>query len=131
MDPTIGRIVIYRSRTGSYDVPAIVTATTETLNPKGVEFFHATNGEKGVPPLSSDQHVHLTVFTPGLPGYRAEGLRGELDTPLAERDASQRGAPAQGYGENAGGSYQEWDVPPADEDDVVAPGTWRWPEIRR
>ena len=37
MKPTIGRIVIFRSRTGDYDVPAIIAGTQDTLNPKNVE----------------------------------------------------------------------------------------------
>jgi hypothetical protein len=140
-NPSIGRIVVYRSRTGRYDVPAIITATTGTLDPQGVELFEESNGERGVPPLSSPDHVHLTVFTPGLPGFRAQGLHGAGDTPLAERDQSARGEPRQGYGENTGGSYQEWNVP-LDEPMPVhspvpgvasvtpdpEPGSWRWPE---
>lgn len=117
--PSIGRIVIYRSRTGDYDVPAMITATKNTLNPKGVELGH-------VPDLSGDDHVHLTVFTPGKPGMR----RGAEDF-LVESE--------HGRSENVAGCYQEWDIPldklpPADK--IVAgervnprPGTWRWPEI--
>jgi hypothetical protein len=115
MKPTIGRIVIYRSRTGDYDVPAIVTATTETLNPKGVELGH-------VPDLSSEEHVHLTVLTPGRPGLRrdAEDFKVESE---------------HGRSENVAGCYQEWDIPqqvdvPPEAIAVLepAPGTWRWPE---
>lgn len=129
--PTIGRIVIYRSRTGRYDVPAIVTATVETLDPQGVELYLATEGVKGVPPLDSPEHVHLTVLTPGIPGFRAEGLAGEGDSPLEVRDQSERPVPAKGYGENAGGSYQEWNVPiDSGTNPSPAAGAWRWPEIR-
>lgn len=105
---TIGRIVTYRSKTGSYDLPAIVTATTATLDPKGVELGH-------VPPLSSDEHVHLTVFTCGKRGTAREG--NEVN------------------GEAAGGSYQEWDVvhgligeTATGEAIEPPPGSWRWPE---
>jgi hypothetical protein len=113
--PSIGRIVVYRSRTGDYDVPAVVNATRETLNAKGVELGH-------VPDLSSDTHVHLTVFTPGKPGMR----RGADDF-LVESE--------HGRSENVAGCYQEWDIPfdgtvdavPAGNPDDVAPGTWRWP----
>ena len=35
---------------------AAITATSATLNP-----------DERLPPLSSDTHVHLTVFTPGTP----------------------------------------------------------------
>jgi hypothetical protein len=113
--PTIGRIVIYRSRTGQYDVPAIVTATTETLNPKGVEAGH-------VPALSSEDHVHLTVLTPGKPG-----LRSTAQDFLIESE--------HGRSENVAGCYQEWDVPWQEAVPTIdvenldpLPGTWRWPE---
>jgi hypothetical protein len=110
MKPTIGRIVIYRSRTGNYDVPAIVTATTETLNPAGVE-------SGNVPALSSDEHVHLTVFTPGKPGLRQGAEDFEVESEY-------------GRSENVAGCYQEWDIPPARAAAAAdsEAGTWRWPE---
>lgn len=105
MKPTIGRVVIYRSRTGDYIVPAIVTATLDTL--------HRPNVEAGyIADLSSDEHVHLTVFTPGKPGKRAEAADFLTESP-------------HGRAENVGGLYQEWDIA-YDEND--APGTWHWPE---
>lgn len=106
--PSIGRIVIYRSRTGDYDVPAIVTATAETLNAKGVELGH-------VPNLTAPGNVHLTVFTPGKPGMRRDAQDFLVES-VHERS------------ENFSGCYQEWDIPlndPATGD--IAPGTWRWP----
>lgn len=116
--PTIGRIVIYRSRTGDYDVPAVVNCTTETLSPKGVEAGH-------VPPLSSDTHIHLTVFTPGQPGLRHGAEDFKVESPY-------------GRSENVAGCYQEWDIPQdqlpppekilAGERSEPKPGTWRWPE---
>src|ERR1700723_851989 len=117
MKPTMGRIVIYRSRTGDYDVPAIVTATTETLNQKGVEAGY-------VPPLSSDQHVHLTVLSPGTGGLREEAayFLVKSEHPVSE---------------NVSGCYQEWGIAPwsspADGEQPASdwtpePGTWRWPE---
>lgn len=118
MRPTIGRIVLYRSRTGKYTVPAVVTATTETLNPEGVEAGH-------VPPLSSEDHVHLTVFSPGKPGLR-----------LGAEDFKVPASASRPVDENVGGTYREWDVPPNDPPDgdgltdEHAPGTWRWPVIR-
>lgn len=108
MKVTIGRIVIYRSRTGDYDVPAIVTATLDTLNRKGVDLGH-------VPPLSSAENVHLTVFTPGKPGKRREADDFKVES-------------AHGRSENVAGCYQEWDIPPAAETGEPGPGTWRWPE---
>lgn len=117
---TIGRIVIYRSRTGAYDVPAIVTCTAATLNPAGVEVFNASGGTRGLPPLSGLDHVHLTVLTPGLPGQR-----GDADDFLVQPGANL-------LSENVAGCYQEWDIPPAfmvgdETSDEPPPGTWRWP----
>lgn len=124
MKPTIGRIVIYRSRTGAYSVPAIITATTETLARQGVYAGH-------LPALTSENHVHLTVFTPGKPG-----LRGTAEDFIARADAP--------ISENVSGCYQEWDVPPAGPRGGMpldtspeqtrgggtitqAAGTWAWP----
>jgi hypothetical protein len=101
---TIGRIVIYRSRTGNYDVPAIVTATISTLYPPNVE--------KGfIEDLDDDMHVHLSCFTPGQPGRRH-------DAPDFKREDGV-------IAENTGGIYQEWNVA---YDPEGAPGSWRWPE---
>ena len=116
----IARAVLYRSRTGSYTVPAVVNCTARSINPAGVEAGM-------VPPLSSDQHVHLTVFTPGKPGQRADAADFVVESqwPVSE---------------NVSGCYQEWDIPfwePADferqaweEGDysVQPPGTWAWPQ---
>lgn len=107
--PTIGRIVIYRSRTGSYSVPAIINATVDTLNPDGVAAGH-------VPPLEHPTDVHLTVFTPGKPGMR--GGAGDF---LVESE--------HGRSENVAGCYQEWSIPfDASDEPEQAPGTWRWPQ---
>jgi hypothetical protein len=105
--PTIGRIVIYRSRTGDYDIPAIVTATQDTLNLKGVEAGY-------VPPLSGDYSVHLTVFSPGKGGLHkeAENFLVKSEYPVSE---------------NVSGCYQEWDISIAIAN-TIGPGTWRWPE---
>lgn len=103
----IGRIVIYRSRTGDYDVPAIVTATVDTLNPKGVELGH-------IPDLSGNNCVHLTCFTAGKPGKRrdAEDFKEESPHPRSE---------------NVAGCYQEWDIGEATSEENPEPGSWRWP----
>ena len=111
---SIGRVVIYRSRTGDYDVPAMVTATVSSLNPKGVELGH-------IPALSSASHVHLTVLTPGKPGKRRDAEDFKTESP-------------HGRSENVAGTYQEWDIPSAFGDSQpaeggeVPPGTWRWPD---
>jgi hypothetical protein len=105
--PSICRMVVYRSKTGAYDVPAVINCTIDTISEEGVRLGH-------VPPLTSDVHVHLTVFTPGKPGTAREG--NEVN-------------PAQ-----TSGTYQEWDVPlsgsfaaPTEGDEPML-GTWRWPE---
>lgn len=119
--PSVGRIVLYRSRTGSYTVPAIITATVSSLNQAGVDAGH-------VPALSDEDNVHLTVFTPGKPGMR--GGAGDF---LCESE--------HGRSENVAGCYQEWDIAPAgalgnersadivqDDEKVFPPGTWAWPQ---
>lgn len=64
--PTIGRVVQYRGKQGYQALrAAIVTATVDTLDPRGVEA-----GE--VPALDSKRHVHLWVFTPSNAGGFAE-----------------------------------------------------------
>lgn len=80
--PTIGRIVLYRSKRNPYDLPAIIVATTDSLWEGGVE-----RGD--VPGLFSDQHVHLVVLTPGaLKTYH------EYNIPLSVPDAD--GTPQPG-----------------------------------
>jgi hypothetical protein len=107
--PTIGRVVLYRSRTGDYDVPAVVACTVDSIFKPAVD--------AGVmPPLEDPSVVHLTVFTPGPQGmrHRAENL-----SPVQyEADGRPRS-------ENQGGTYQEWQVP---YDADAGPGTWRYPE---
>jgi hypothetical protein len=105
--PTLGRIVIYRSRTGDYDVPATVTATEGSLNPKGVELGH-------IPPLSGERNVHLTCFTAGKPGLRRDAKDFKVES-------------EHGRSENVAGCYQEWDIPQTEQANPE-PGTWRWPE---
>lgn len=107
MKPTVGRIVVYRSKTANYVVPAIISATQDTLYRPGVEGGH-------VPDLDSPNHVHLTVFTPGFSGHRNETTSPEFAAELTARSTP------------AGGSYQEWNIP---YDPQNGPGTWCWPEI--
>jgi hypothetical protein len=84
--PKIGTTVIYRSKTGKYSVPAIITATQDTLYQPAVDGGH-------IHPLSSPYHVHLTVLTPGIPGER-----------LPDTDPAIRS-------QNEGGTYQEFNIP--------------------
>lgn len=111
--PAVGSIVLYRSRTGSYTVPAIITATTGSLNQAGIEAGH-------VPALTGADNVHLTVFTPGKPGMR--GGAGDFIVESSEPRS-----------ENVSGCYQEWDIPSAGSEQFSAPinddfpaGTWAY-----
>jgi hypothetical protein len=64
--PTLGSMVWYRGKQGIHAVrAAIVTATVDTLDPRGVEAGH-------VPALDDELSVHLWVFTPGEQGGFAE-----------------------------------------------------------
>ncbi|GGK32268.1 hypothetical protein GCM10010124_26300 [Pilimelia terevasa] len=82
--PTLGRIVHYRGKQGYQAArAAIVTATEETLDPRGVEAGH-------VPALTDDTHVHLWVYSPGDSGGFAEYnvAPGRPDDPLTQATAA-------------------------------------------
>jgi hypothetical protein len=109
MTPTIGRIVLFRSRTGKYTIPAIVNCTIDTIYQPGVDGGH-------VPAITSPNNVHLTVFTPGKPGQR--GNAADFENPSKHP-----------IGENVAGCYQEWDVEQWEQvEGAEQPaGTWMWP----
>lgn len=134
--PSIGRIVWYRSRTDAYTVPAIITTTVETLYEPAVEAGY-------IPGLFSPTHVHLTVFSPGIPVVGP-------NVPLGTEKPDTMGLPTGASSYNLAGTYQEWNVPffdpsaygdnavpvscapkPTTDELVQLPGTWAWPEIRR
>lgn len=74
--PSQGRILRYRGKFG-LQLPraAIVTACSETLDPRGVE-------TGAVPDLDSPYHVHLWVWTPATYGeYAATGGFPEFNVP--------------------------------------------------
>lgn len=104
--PSLGRVVIYRSRTGNYSCPAMITAVQDSLYRPNVEAGYIAD-------LSSETHVHLSVFTPGKPGKRADATDFLTESP-------------HGRSENAGGIYQEMDIA---FDPEGGPGTWSWPVI--
>jgi hypothetical protein len=82
--PSLGRIVHYRGRLGFFAPrAAIVTATIDSLDPRGVE-----SGQ--VEALDSDMHVHLWVYSPGTSGGFSE-----FNVPFSE----------VGQGEAAPGSW--------------------------
>lgn len=114
MKPTIGRIVIYRSRTGDYDVPAIIACTQDSLHMPNVEAGH-------IPSLSSEDHVHLVVFSPGPIGRRAGATDFKAESEY-------------GRAENEGGTYPEWDIGLncancEEAGEQPTPGSWRWPKL--
>lgn len=101
---TLGRIVVYRSRTGDYSVPAIIAATQDSLYRPNVEAGY-------IPDLSKPDNVHLTVFSPGPGGKRADAADFLVE-------------PAHGRSENQGGTYTEYDISFSLDNE---PGTWSWP----
>jgi len=109
MVPTIGRIIIYRSRTGDYDCAAIISATRATLNVKNVEAGY-------IPNITDETNVHLTVFSAGKPGQGRTIANAEGDFLVKSE---------HGYSVNTSGTYQEWDVA---FDPDGGPCTWRWPD---
>lgn len=56
--PPIGAVVMYRARTRDYVLPAIVTATVDSLDRRGV-----VRGD--VPDITGEEHVHLNVMSCG------------------------------------------------------------------
>lgn len=123
MKPTIGRVVLYRSRTGNYTVPAIITATTDSLYQPNVDAGHIAG-------LTDEQHVHLSALTPGKPGTRGSE---NVDMLVPDSDARP-------IRPNIAGLYQEDDVPQWDPAwlpespvfdhehlDLQPAGTWTWP----
>lgn len=121
--PRLGAVVWFRSRTGRWTAPAVVTAVLDSLYQPNVEAGH-------LPPLTSDRHVHLTVLTPGRPGHVSDETR-DTHPELADPDRPNR---------PAGGTFQEWDIPqwsreeagidPDEEGflwDDQDDGTWMWP----
>jgi hypothetical protein len=129
-DPTPGRIVLYRSRTG-FITPAIIVVAAENLMAAGVERYRGTGGRYGVPPLSSMDHVHLVVFSAGLPeapGVTCQRCGGPMG--VGQAGAVAAGTEAEPGGvmhadpadcdaggrmlmrdSNMGGTFREWDVP--------------------
>ncbi|HEU5043070.1 MAG TPA: hypothetical protein VFT75_02925 [Nocardioidaceae bacterium] len=99
----LGEQVHYVSRTGAYEVPAIVTATELTLNRDNVAAGYIPDLQTG--------HVHLTVFSPGPGGRRADATDFVTESP-------------HGRNENQGGTYTEWDIR---DDPHGGPGTFHDP----
>lgn len=108
--PSIGRVVVYRSRTGNYSVPAIINCAVDSIYQPGVEHGF-------VPPITGKDNVHLTVFSPGRAGMRVD----QEQTPGAENFVNPSKYPVS---ENVSGCYQEWDI---EYDEDGGAGTWMWP----
>lgn len=112
--PSICRMIEYRSRTGNYSVPAVINCCVDSIYQPGVEHGF-------VPPLSGNDNVHLTVFSPGRPGMRMD-TGSDNPAEFAENFVVKSKYPVS---ENVSGCYQEWDIP---FDMGRSPGTWTWPE---
>lgn len=126
MKATIGRIVIYRTdgRNGLvYDLPAIVTCTRET-HPGD----YPDGSKNPLPVPESEEHVHLTVFTPGGFGTQVT-KQGEEQSTKDPEDKDFIGGRRLLPGS---GTYVELNVPMADLEatDLLGPHprSWRWPE---
>lgn len=120
--PTIGRVVLYRTdgrNDLSYDLPAIITCTSET-HPGDYP-----DGRKNPLPVpESPSTVHLTIFTPGGFGTRTN------KSSWAAIHTSDEDFPDAEIMTTGSGSYVEWNVPyyvPYETD--RAKRTWRYPEI--
>lgn len=124
MNPTIGRIVIYRTdgRNGlAYDLPAIITCTQET-HPGD----YPGGRHNPLPVPESPMHVHLTVFTPG-------GFGSQIVNKPNPEDLDWVGAADFKPGS---GTYVEWNVPFEEDHPLYASAehparAWRWPVIVR
>lgn len=115
MKPTICRMVVYRTdgRNGlEYDLPAVITVTRDShpgpLYPDG--------SRNPLPVPETEEHVHLTVFTPG-------GFGTTIGPAKVDPDSSAAFVGAQEITPGSG-SYVEWNVPKGE-----GPRTWRWPVI--
>lgn len=111
--PTIGRVVLYRSKTGRYTLPADIAVTVDTIYRPAVDAGFMVD-------LTDTLHVHLIVKTAGLQGARLP----DTDPSIAAQAA--------------GGTYQEhnipfwlppdgWMPPSAGDYSDQEPGTWTWP----
>lgn len=150
--PELGTVVFFRSRTGDYTMPAMVTARHDTLHPAGVEGGH-------LPAITAKDRLHLTIFTPGLPPDvmpTNPGIVIDPDRDLGDRVVGpfEKGTELEGNQfvgmAQFGGTYAEYDIPWSatattapgpdaggrftDEQDqglttepgTQAPGTWAW-----
>lgn len=110
MRARIGEAVHFVSRTGAYEVPAVITCTQATLNPAGVKAGF-------IPGLEADE-VHLTVFTPGSTGKSPRA---------GATDFLHRSKHEQEFGrsESQGGTYCEWGIT---LDTQGGPGTFHDPD---
>lgn len=122
-DSLLKKIVTYRTdgRNGLvYDLPAIITCTQQS-HPG--DYPEDENGERKKNPLpvpESEDHVHLTVLTPG--GGFGTQIVGPGGAPFNPADEDFIGAADLKPGS---GSYVEWNVPQCEDYDDPQPRTWR------
>lgn len=117
----IGRIVIYTTdgRNGlRYDLPAIITCTQDS-HPGD----YPSGKKNPLPVPESEEHVHLTVFTPGGFGTAIEEESGSLRPPQEHSEFPT--LEEQGLHFVPGsGTYVEHNVPRG-----IGERTWHWPVI--
>ena len=118
----IGSIVIYRTdgRNGlSYDLPAIITCTSES-HPGDYP-----DGAHNPLPVPDEGCVHLTVFTPGGFGTVVPLDGDEHGEKVGNPDDEDFiDAPTFIPGS---GTYVEWNVPYVNNaNDPIPPRSWRW-----
>ena len=109
MTPTIGRIVHYRSRTGNYTVPAIITATKETLYRPGVDggFVPDMPDARNVP--TDVLEAYMRHATEGFLHSLFAALDGSTPIPPTSSSATETYAPS---GMPATGGVSESSRPP-------------------
>jgi len=108
----LGNDVHYVSKTGDYECAAVVSGTRASLYRPNVEAGH-------LPDLSGEDHVHLTVFTPGRPGHVSE------ETLKSHPELADSGRPNV----PAGSTYAEWDIPyMIAAGPNFSAGSWHWPQ---
>lgn len=119
---TPGRIVWYQTdeRNGlSYFLPAIVTVTTQT-HPGD----YPDGSKNPLPVPTDDDHVHLTVYTPGGFGTKVVTNDGREADPANAHGGDEVFKAAEQLLPGSG-TYVELDVP---YNEQGAPRSWRWPE---
>jgi hypothetical protein len=116
--PTPGRVVLYQTdgRNGlDYVLPAVVTVSRDS-HPG--DYPDGQGNSLAVP--ITDQHVHLTVFTPG--GFGSTYVAGGVESEYEQESMPNLGRPDSFT--PGSGTYVEWNVA---YDPEGSRRSWRWP----